>query len=464
MELELTQNTKKRAKKIFLLALPAMLEMSLNTLVGMADTIMISRFIGKEALAAVGFANQIIFTLIFVFSAFNAGATAMVSRSYGEGNKKRMNKIMNENLSLNLILGIIVTLFTFFFADKILNVYDITAVVKSFGTTYLKYIAIGQVFMFISFASAASLRGAGDTKTPMYITGTANILNIIGNYVLITGFWIFPELGIAGAAISTAFARFTAALMYLLLFSSRKGILKLHPSWMKISSTIFKPLIKLSYAAGIEQLFMQVAFFVTGIFISKLNTTAEASFRILLNIESLSFMPAIGIAIAATTIVGKHLGEDNAEESLKSGLTAAVMGAAIGTTLALLYLIFPVFALKIFSNEAQVINYSVPVLKIVALNQAFLAFVVIMIGALRGAGDTKGAMYITIIRLWLIFVPLSYYLIVRGDYGVAGVWIAEIISFIIVALIVIRRFVKMEWANIEFFDESAEKEKMVNSE
>jgi putative MATE family efflux protein len=454
MELKLTKNSYQRTKNIFLLALPAVLEMSLNTLVGMADTIMISRFIGKEALAAVGFANQIIFTLIFVFSAFNAGATAMVSRSYGEGNKQRMNKIMNENLTLNLILGITVTLFTFFFADLILNVYDITAIVKDYGTTYLKYIAIGQLFMFISFAAAAALRGAGDTKTPMYITGIANILNIIGNYILITGFWIFPELGIAGAAISTTFARFIAAALYLALFTSNKGILKLHPSWMKISSKIFKPLINLSYAAGIEQLFMQAAFFVNGIFISQLDTTAEASFRILLNIESLSFMPAIGIAIAATTLVGKHLGENNAEESLKSGLTAAVMGAIIGTTLALVYLIFPVFALKIFTTEIGVINYSVPILKIVALNQALLAFVVIMVGALRGAGDTKGAMYITIIRLWLIFIPLSYYLIVVSDYGVAGVWIAEIISFLIVALIVVRRFIKMEWAEIEFFVES----------
>jgi len=454
MELKLTKNSYQRTKNIFLLALPAVLEMSLNTLVGMADTIMISRFIGKEALAAVGFANQIIFTLIFVFSAFNAGATAMVSRSYGEGNKQRMNKIMNENLTLNLILGIIVTIFTFFFANLILNIYDITEVVKTFGTTYLKYIAIGQLFMFISFAAAAALRGAGDTKTPMYITGIANILNIIGNYILITGFWIFPELGIAGAAISTTFARFIAAALYLALFTSNKGILKLHPSWMKISSKIFKPLINLSYAAGIEQLFMQAAFFVNGIFISQLDTTAEASFRILLNIESLSFMPAIGIAIAATTLVGKHLGENNAEESLKSGLTAAVMGAIIGTTLALVYLIFPVFALKIFTTEVGVINYSVPILKIVALNQALLAFVIIMVGALRGAGDTKGAMYITIIRLWLIFIPLSYYLIVVSDYGVAGVWIAEIISFLIVALIVVRRFIKMEWAEIEFFVES----------
>jgi len=452
MQLNLTQNSKKRAISIFMLALPAVLEMSLNTLLGMADTVMISRFIGKEALAGVGFANQIIFTLIFVFSAFNAGATAMISRSYGEGNYKRMNKIMNENLTLNIVIGLFIAIFTYFFAEIILNIYDITAEVRNYAVIYLKNIAVGQLFMFISFASAASLRGASDTKTPMYITGVSNILNIIGNYVLITGFWFFPEMGIAGAAISTAFARFTAASLYISIFAREKGKLKLHIFSMKISRIILKPLLKLSYAAGVEQLFMQVAFFVNGIFISQLNTTAEASFRILLNIESVSFMPAIGIAIAATTIVGKHLGKNDADESLKSGLTAAVMGTLLGSTIAMLYLFFPGAALAIFTDDINVIEYAQPILKIVALNQGFLAFVVIMVGALRGAGDTKGAMFITIIRLWLIFVPLSYYLIVVSDFGVSGVWIAEIISFIIISIVVLRRFLKMKWADIEFFE------------
>lgn len=455
MEKIFTETQKIRVKSILFLALPAMMEMSLNTLVGMADTVMISRFIGKEALAAVGFANQIIFTLIFVFSAFNAGATAMISRSYGENNRQRMNKIMNENLSLNILLGVIITVFTFFFARQILNVYDITEKVSNYGSTYLRYIAIGQIFMFISFAAAASLRGAGDTKTPMYITGISNILNIIGNYLLITGFGIFPELGIAGAAISTVFARFFAAAMYLSIFKSKNSRLRLHLKEMKITKTIFKPLINLSYAAGIEQLFMQLAFFVNGIFVSKLDTTAEASFRILLNIESISFMPAIGIAIAATTIVGKHLGENNPHESLKSGLTAAILGTIIGTSIAMFYFLLPDFALRIFTNEKQVIDYSAPVLKIVAFNQSFLAFVSIMIGGLRGAGDTKGAMYITIFRLWIIFVPLSYYLIVIKDLGVAGVWLAEVSSFLLISLIVIRRFTKMKWAEINFFNEQA---------
>lgn len=452
MEITITHKTKKRARTIFMLALPAMLEMSLNTMVGLADTIMISRFIGKEALAAVGFSNQIIFTLIFVFSSFNAGATAMVSRSYGEKNRMRMNKIMSENLTLNIILGLIVTFFTFFFAENILNVYDITDTVKNFGIIYLKYIASGQIFMFISFASAASLRGAGDTKTPMYITGSANILNIIGNYCLITGFWIFPQMGVAGAALSTAFARFFAAFLYVFLLLKSNGKLKLKLVWMKISRTVLKPLLKLSYAAAVEQFFMQVAFFINGIFISSLNTTSEASFRILLNIESISFMPTIGIAIAATTLVGKHLGENNADESLKNGLTAAFLGTLLGSSIALIYFIFPGFSLSLFTNEAEVIKSSIKTLRLVAFNQIFLAFVVIMTGSLRGAGDTKGAMYITVMRLWLVFIPLSYIFVVKNNFGVAGVWMAETASFLIFSIIVFKRFINMKWAEIKIFE------------
>jgi len=198
---------KKLVRNIYILALPVVLEMALNTLVGIADTIMISRIIGKEGLAAVGFANQIVFTLIFVFSSFNAGALAMIARSYGEKEYQRLNRIVGQNMSLNLFLGLIIFLITLFYSKNILYVFDISETVLNMGAIYLKYVSLSQLFMFISFASATSLRGTGDTKTPMYITGIANILNIIGNYVLMTGFAFFPELGIAGAAISTTFAR-----------------------------------------------------------------------------------------------------------------------------------------------------------------------------------------------------------------------------------------------------------------
>lgn len=438
-------------KSIYILAIPAIMEMALNTLVGLADTLMISRIIGKEGLAAVGFANQIIFTLIFIFSSFNAGATAMIARSYGEKNYKRLNKIAGQNLTLNFTIGIIVFLLSLFYARNILRVFDISEMVLGMGTSYLKYVSISQLFMFISFAGAASLRGAGDTRTPMYITGTANILNIIGNYLLMTGYGIFPELGITGAAVSTSIARGIAALLYLYILISGSKKVKLYLSNLTFSLHILKPLWRFSYAAGLEQLFMQLAFFTNGIIISQLDTVSEAAFRILINIESTSFMPAIGFSIATATLVGKNLGENDPHKALETGKTAAALGICWGVFMGLIFLLFPVPLLKIFTSERELIESATFTMRIAGFNQPLLAFMIILGGALRGSGDTRGVMLITALRLWTIFIPLTYLFVMYYQQGVVSVWYAEITSFLVFSIVIYRRFTAMEWARIEMF-------------
>ncbi len=425
--------------------------MALNTLVGMADTLMISRFVGTEGLAALGFANQIVFTLIYIFSSFNAGATAMVARSYGEKNYKRLNEIIGQNITLNFLIGIMIFIITLFFANSILNIFDISLVVHNMGVSYIKYVSISQLFMFISFAAAASLRGAGDTKTPMYITGIANILNIIGNYFLITGFSFFPELGVVGAAISTSIARGIGAILYLYILLKGKHKIALKIKNLRLSPYILTPLWKFSYAAAIEQLFMQMAFFTNGIIISVLDTTSEAAYRILVNIESTTFMPAIGISIATATLVGKRLGENKPEKSFITGQTAGALGILLGGVMGLVFISFPIVILKIFTTDLELIKSATFTMRIASLSQPLLAFIIVMEGALRGTGDTRGVMWVTSLRLWTLFIPLTWIFVVYLNYGVTSVWYAEFISFLIFTFIIYRRFAAREWTNIEIF-------------
>jgi putative MATE family efflux protein len=247
------RNNKALILSIITLAMPAIIEMSLNTLVGVVDTVMISHYIGAEGLAAAGYANQLVFTIIFVFSSFNIGATAMISRSYGEKDISRLNRIMGQNITLNSIIGIIITIFCVVFGGIFLSIFDTTTQVYSLSLSYLEIVSWGQFFTFISFAAAATMRGASNTKTPMMITGCVNILNIAGNFVLMTGFWIFPELGIQGAAMSTAISRAIGALIYMLvLFKGNRGI-KLKLTNLKLSTDILRSLWKLSSTAGLEQ-------------------------------------------------------------------------------------------------------------------------------------------------------------------------------------------------------------------
>lgn len=433
---------------ILTLAFPAIIEMTLNTLVGIVDTIMISQLIGLEGLSAAGFANQLIFTVIFIFSSFNAGATAMISRSFGEKNMVKLNQVLGQNLFINFAIGLVITVGSLAFAPSLLGIFDIAPDVFELGVGYFRIVALGMIFMFISFAAKASLRGASDTRTPMLITGLINILNIIGNYVLMTGFWIFPNLGLRGAAVSTTFARFLDAfLLIIILCWGKKGVQLKVPN-LRITKDIFKPLWRLSSSAAIEQMLMQLSFLLSGIFISQLDTLAEGSFRILLNIESLSFMPAVGISIATASLVGKSLGEKEEKRALHTGYIASGLGATWGIFMGLIFFIFPVFILKFFTTDQAIIQASLFTMYLMGLNQAPLAFWIVMGGALRGTGDTRGVMVLSSMRLWLLFIPLCYLFILLLNFGVAGLWIAELASFFVFNIVMFRRFKRMEWTQI----------------
>lgn len=430
---------------ILAMAAPAIIEMGLNTILGVADMIMIGQLIGSGAIASVGFSNQIMYFLIFTFSAFNTGAVAMISRAYGEKDLDKMKRVAEQNVVLNLIIGICVTGLAFVFRMQIFAIYDIEPEILTGALSYFDYILVGFVPMFLSFAFASILRGSGDTKTPMWITGFANLINIVGNYVLITGWGIFPELGIAGAAISTSFSRTVATFMYIYVLYLKQSDIKLKVKWI-FDKHILEPLFRISLPGGIEQFFMQLSFVVVGVFIAKLDTDSEALFRILIQIESLSFMPAVGISIAVATLVGKSLGEKDIDKASEVGKTASILGILWGVFVGIIFVVVPLPLLYAFTTDQTVIAIGIPVMLYMAFNQPGLNYMIVMGGALRGAGDTYKLMIYTMVRLWGLFVPLSYLFILTLEQGVAGLWQAEILSILATAIIIFKRFHSREWA------------------
>ena len=436
-------------KSIFVLSLPAIVEMALNTLLGVADTIMVSRLINPSAVAASGYSNQIMYMLIFVFASFNTGAIAMISRAFGEKNFERVNRVANQNLLLNLLLGLFITAVSLIFYRQIFQIYDIASNVRQYAYDYFTIIAWGMPFMFISFSISASMRGVGDTKTPMIVVGISNFINVIFNYLLITGYGFFPEMGIKGAALATSLSRLLAAVAYVYLMLYKREHLKLSARLLRFKKDIFKTLWNLSLPGAMEQFFMQGAFLVAGIIISQLPTLEEASFRILISIESLSFMPAVGISIATATLVGKALGEKDIEKSLQTGYIAGGMSIIWGILMGAVFIFFPKTLLSAYTNDLSLINISISTIIIAGINQPLLNPMIVLTGALRGAGDTKTVMKIVLMRLWTVFIPLSYVFILTLSQGVKGLWLAEITSFLIFLPIVFIRFRNKEWQYIQ---------------
>lgn len=443
------KNNKALILSILAISLPAIAEMALNTLVGIADTLMISRIIGKEALAAAGYANQVVFTTIFIFSSFNIGATAIIARCYGEKDYDRLKDAAGQNLLLNVSIGLLVTILSLLLSRRLMGIFEMTPEVTGMGVSYLNIVSCSQIFMFISFAASASLRGVQDTRTPMIITGMVNILNIIGNYVLMTGFWFFPNLGLEGAAISTTCSRLIGAAAFILVLLRNKGHLRLELHRLRISSEVLKPLWKLSSVAGIEQFLMQISFFVMSIIISLLNTDSEAAFRVMLTIEQVSFMPAIGISIAASTLVGKALGEQDRHKARLTGYISAGFGILWGIFMGSIFIFYPSIIVQAFTDDAGVIKNVLSAMPYAGLDQPLLAFIIILSGALRGAGDTRSVMSISIGRLWLVFVPLTYVFVVYLHMGIKSVYIAEIFSLLLFDTIIYLRFRSGKWMDIK---------------
>lgn len=437
-------------KVIIIIAIPAIIEMSLNTMLMVADTVMVGQMVGKEALSAVGIANSIMFTLIFVFTAFNTGAVALISRSYGEKNMEKAAAIAHVNLWLNFVIGMIVMVLAYVLKPLFFSPYQITETVREQVYIYYDFVMAGMIFQFMSFAFASISRGVENTKVPMYITAVANLVNIIMNYILIKGVWFFPEMGIGGAALATTLSRVVAFAIFAWIFFGGKHQLKLRLNQIKLDRKLLKPLWTISLPGAIEQFLMQMAFLIAGIIITTLATDSEALFRILINVESTSFMPAVGISIAAATLVGKALGEKNPEKAYAIGQLSGLMGILWGVAMGIVFLVLAKPILNAFTPDTTIILLGVPIMFYLAINQPLLNYNIAMSGALRGAGDTQVIMRLTALRLWLFFLPGTYLTIVLLKTGVAGLWYAEIISFVVFSSIMYKRFRGRKWAQLEF--------------
>lgn len=442
-------NTLQMSGSIIRLALPAIGEMALSTFVGIADTLMISYLIGYKALSGIGFANQLFNALIFVFTAFNTGASAMIARAYGAKDKDTMSRVAGQAITINLILGVVITVLTAVFGRPVLSgIFEMADDVLAVCLQYFFIVLIGQAFMFFSFSSTAILRGAGDTVTPMIVNGAANILNIIGNYVLITGAGPFPEMGVAGAAVSTTGARILAALAFAYIIFIKHKKFRIRFAHLNISRAIFSRLFMISYPGGIEQLMMNGSFLIMSSIVSKLNTLSEAAFRICLQIESVSFMPAVGLGVATATLVGKALGEKNTQKASATAWTASLIGVIWGAALCVLFIAAAKPIVRLFTPDLSVVYKAMPAMIFIGLNQPILNFHIILSGGLRGAGDTMTVMAVSAVRLWIFFIPAVWLLVRVLDQGISGCWQAETISLLLVSGALVVRYLRKKWTRI----------------
>jgi putative MATE family efflux protein len=436
VQLQKDKTTKQKISIILALAVPAMIENTLQSVVGFVDTLFVST-LGLQAVTAVGVANAVLAVYIAVFMALGVGVSSLIARSIGEGDLIKAKSIARQSTIISIIVGLLFGVITLFFSEPLLRLMGAESNVLKDSITYFRIVGIPSVFISLMFIFGSILRASGDTKTPMNVTWWINVIHIGLDYILIFGILGFEGMGVAGAAWATVIVRIigSLALFYYVTRSEVAFNILGAPSKKDAAS-----IIKLSTPAAIERLIMRLGQVVYFGLIVKIGADTYAAHSIAGNIEMFSYMLGYGLAIAATTLVGQSIGAKRSNEAYQYGmLTTWIAVILMALNGVLLFFLSPWFATW-FTTDTNAIDMVVTALRIDAFAQPALAIGLVLAGALQGAGDTKSPMYSTAIGMWIIRVIGVYILGIHFGLGIAGIWLSIAIDLYVRAIYLFYRF------------------------
>lgn len=430
---------------------PVFIELLMGTLFGMVDMIMLGNF-GDNAtsaagIASVGITNQLTLIGLSLVQSLNIGATAMIARYIGGHREEKVESVVKHIILLTQIfLALPLVILGITLAPTLMKALGAHGDTIAIGSTYFRVIILGFIFQAFNFSIFASLRGAGDTKTPMKINVLVNLLNVFGNLVLIYGLFGLPALGVTGAGISTALSQVIATVLCLRYIFKKDSTIHINlKKKFKVQKDIIYNLVKIGVPASLEQIAMRVGILLFIRIVASLGTVAYATHQICINILSLSFTPGQAFGISASTLTGKSLGADDPSLAEKYIKSCSKIGAFASALMAIVFFFFGGAIASLYTNDPQVIKQAGDILKLIAFIQPFQSSSLIVAGGLRGAGDTIFTLVSTFIGILIIRVAIAYYLVMIAGIGLIGAWIAVLIDQFIRWILVNYRFRTGKW-------------------
>jgi len=437
--------SKELDRVIVSLATPAVVENVLLTAVSFTDTLMVGWLRDSAALAAVAmgvFINSVITSL---FSALTISSTSLIARSWGARKFENARLYLGQALFLALISGLAVGLSGFFLSPWILSLMGLSGEALLLGNYYFRLIILVNFFTFPALVLFGALRGSGDTRTPMIITGFGNLLHIVLAFFLIFGWGVCPAYGLKGAAWATVIATVLSSLSVIVLAFKGKGEFYFSLSRFRVYRPYFSEMLSLTAPAFWEALVFRGAQVVFMRFVSALGEIALAAHQVALSIESLSYMPGWGFAVASTTLAGQFLGAGEPGLTERSVWRTTRFGLFVLSAFGLLFLLAGDRIAMLFGGTPEVIAQAGIAIRLGGLEQPGLAVLMILSGALRGAGDTKSPLKATIAGVVVGRLLLVYILAFPVGLGLAGVWLATAFDWSIRAGFVYYYFRKGTW-------------------
>lgn len=446
---------------IFLLSIPMILEMLMESIFAIVDIFFVAH-LGANSVAIVGLTESMMALVYAVAIGLSVGATATVARRIGEKDEQGAAKSAAHAILLGIVISLLMSFVGVIFAPNILHLLGASEAIIVEGTTFMRIMLGSNAVVVFLFLLNAIFRGAGDAAIAMRVLILANALNIVLAPCFIYGSdifaflgwnapqwlidnWIFPKLGVTGAAVGTTIGRGIGVLYAAWRLFRPGGRITISLENWKIDTEILTNLVKIAAPAVLQFTIATASWSVLVRVMAGFGEAAIAGYVIGLRVIIFALMPAAGLSNAAATLVGQNLGASKPERAESAVWKAAFINAVVLGLVGVVFLIYSHEIVDIFTDETAVINYATDALHIVAYGFVFYAFGMVMESSFNGAGDTWTPTWLNLFIFWLFEIPLAYFLSYHYGFGPSGVFWAITIAFSVLAVAAVLLFSRGKW-------------------
>ncbi|GAB1405433.1 MAG: MATE family efflux transporter [Lentimicrobiaceae bacterium] len=403
-------------KLIFRFATPMLLGNVFQQLYTLTDSVIVGKFLGKEALAAVGAAFPLTFSLISLIIGVASGTTVVIAQYFGAKDEVKVKRAIDTMYIFIFLASLVMGAMGIIFSESIFRLIRLPEDVLPYATTYME-IYFGGIMLFFGFSgTSAILRGLGDSKTPLYFLIVSTVTNILFDLLFIVVF----KWGIAGAAWATLLSQGGAFITLTLYLNSKHPVINLSVRKYIWDKEIFRHSLRIGLPTGFQQTFVSLGMLAVLRIVNDFGTNTVAAYSVATRIDGLASLPAMNFGQALSTYTGQNIGA-NQPTRVKLGLKATLrMSAMVALLTSVVIMLFRHPLMQLFTNDAAVVDIGAHYLLIISGFYLIFSSMFVVGGVMRGAGDTIIPMFITLFSLWVVRIPLAA-LLSRG-MGVDGIW------------------------------------------
>ncbi len=410
-------------RAVILLAVPMVLEMSMESLFAVVDMFYVAK-LGSDAVATIGLTEALLSLLYALAMGLSAAGNAMIARRTGEKNPDAASTAAAQVIALALVGSALLGALGALLAPKLLAMMGASSAVLAQGAGYTRTMFGGCATIFLLFVINAAFRGAGDAAIAMRSLWLANGLNILIAPVFIFGLGPVPAMGVTGAAVATTISRGVGVLYQLTRLVRPGGRLTIAARHVKFERATVLELWSIAWAASIQTLVETASWLGLVRILSSFGSKALAGYTIAMRVAMFAILPAFGLANAAATLVGQNLGAGEPERAERAVRTVARYNVLALGAVSLAFAAVPQWFVRLFTDDVLAAAYGAQCLRVVALGFAFFGYGMVVVQAFNGAGDSKTPMVLNVLCFWALKIPLAFLLAKTMGLGPVGVFVA----------------------------------------